>query len=131
MAIQSYYLGCPMWGLKDWLGTLYRRRSQPRTFLEQYAGVFNTVEGNTTFYSLPSPESVERWRQATPEGFRFCFKFPRRITHEKGLRGAGPETAELLRRLEPLGERLGTFMLQLPPAFGPERTPLLERTAQR
>lgn len=127
MAIRGYYLGCPAWGIKEWAGSLYQRASRPGEYLRQYAEVFNTVEGNTTFYSLPSAQSVDRWRQATPPGFRFCFKFPRTITHLKGLRQAERETQEFLRRMDPLGERLGAFMLQLPPAFGPDRLGLLER----
>lgn len=127
MAIRGYYLGCPAWGFKEWVGELYRRGARPAEFLSQYASVFNTVEGNTTFYSLPSAETVERWREATSEDFRFCFKFPQEVTHRQGLRGSGAETAGFLARLAPLGERLGPFMLQLPPAFGPERSSVLER----
>ncbi|MEM7354535.1 MAG: DUF72 domain-containing protein [Acidobacteriota bacterium] len=127
MAIRGYYLGCPAWGIKEWAGTLYRRGSRAGDYLSQYAEVFNTVEGNTTFYSLPSAESVDRWRDATPSSFRFCFKFPRTISHVKGLRYAAAETEEFLARMAPLGERLGAFMLQLPPAFGPERLSLLAR----
>ncbi len=127
MAIQGYYLGCPMWGFKGWAGSLYRRETQPREYLGEYAAVFNAVEGNTTFYSLPSPETVARWRDAVPPGFRFCFKLPRTITHERGLAGAGRETAEFFARMAPLGERLGPFMIQLPAAFGPDRLAVLER----
>ncbi len=126
MAIQGYYLGCPMWGFKGWAGNLYRRGARPRDFLAQYASVFNTVEGNSTFYSLPPPATVERWRDAVPATFRFCFKLPRTITHERGLAGAGAETAELFRRMAPLGQRLGPFMIQLPPSFGPDRMAVLE-----
>ena len=126
MTIHGYYLGCPAWGFKEWVGELYRRGSRPGEYLEQYATVFNTVEGNSTFYSLPSPETVDRWREATPTSFRFCFKFPRDVTHRKGLRRAEAATEEFLARVAPLGDRLGPFMLQLPPAFGPDRSALLE-----
>lgn len=127
MAIAGYYLGCPAWGFKEWVGNLYPRGSRAGEYLKHYAEVFNTVEGNTTFYSLPSPETVARWREATPQSFRFCFKFPRTITHLKGLRGAAEETEEFLARMHPLGERLGPFMLQLPPAFGPNQLSRLDR----
>ncbi len=125
--IRGYYLGLPAWGLKEWAGTLYRRGSRPGDYLRQYAEVFNAVEGNTTFYSLPSPETVARWKEATPVSFRFCFKFPREISHWQGLRNAGAKTGDFLARMAPLGERLGPFMLQLPPGFGPDRAGLLER----
>lgn len=127
MAIQGYYLGCPSWGLKDWVGNLYRQGSKARDFLAQYAEVFNTVEGNTTFYSLPNSDAVMRWRDATPETFRFSFKLPRTISHEKALVGAEREAIQFLDRLRPLGKRLGAFMIQLPPSFGPQRLEVLSR----
>lgn len=126
MTIEGYYLGCPAWGFKEWVGNLYPRRTRPADYLREYSSVFNTVEGNTTFYSLPSSETVARWQAATPPEFRFCFKFPQTITHRKLLAHAGPESEEFLARMAPLGERLGPFMIQLPPAFGPERLELLD-----
>lgn len=127
MPIERYSLGCPIWGMKEWVGNLYRRGSPPRQFLAQYARVFNTVEGNTTFYHLPKAAIVERWREDTPAHFRFSFKLWRAITHERQLVDAAPETTEFFERLEPLGERLGPFMIQLPPSFGPDRLDALER----
>jgi uncharacterized protein YecE (DUF72 family) len=82
--------------------------------------VFNTVEGNTTFYALPEPDIVKRWRDDVPESFRFCFKFPREVSHDKLLIDAADETARFLERIAPLEGRLGTVFLQLPPRFGPE-----------
>lgn len=119
MSILGYHLGMPLWGFKDWLGVLYRTGSGAADFLQQYATVFNAVEGNTTFYSLPSPDTVARWGEVTPASFRFAFKMPREITHDRALDGVGRETAELLRAIEPLGERVGPVMIQLPATFGP------------
>ncbi len=127
MALRNYYLGCPMWGLADWVGNLYTRRAKPADFLAQYAAVFNTVEGNTTFYSTPAEATVEKWRDAVPKDFRFSFKIPRTITHEMRLQGDAERELDLfLERMAPLGERLGTFMLQLPPSFGPDQLELLD-----
>lgn len=123
----DYFLGCPSWGLSDWVGTLYRRGSKSKDFLTQYARVFNTVEGNTTFYGVPNAETVERWRDATPESFHFCFKVPRAITHERALVGVDREMTAFLDRLRPLGPRLGPIMVQLPPAFAPQHLDRLER----
>lgn len=126
MAITAYHLGCPAWGYKDWVGVLYRPGTPARDFLAQYASVFNTVEGNTTFYSVPSAATVTRWLDQVPPHFRFCFKLPRRISHELGLIQAEAETTQFLHRMAPLGERLGPFMIQLPPAFGPDRLAVLD-----
>lgn len=120
MAIRGYHLGCPAWGLPAWRGTLFRRDEQV-TPLAQYSSVFNTVEGNTTFYALPSEETVARWAEQSSPGFRFCFKFPRTISHDLQLEGAEAATEGFLELLAPLASRLGPLMLQLPPSFGPQR----------
>ena len=121
------YLGLPFWGHKEWVGRFYRPRTPAKDHLSQYGSVFNTVEGNTTFYSLPSTDSVSRWRDAVPGSFRFSFKVSRQITHELQLTGARAAMDEFLQRLSPLGSRLGPFLIQLPPSFGPDRLPTLDR----
>lgn len=126
MAIDGYYLGCPSWGMKEWAGHLYAAKARAQDYLAQYSRVFNAVEGNTTFYSVPPEDSVERWRQSTPPGFRFSFKLPRAVTHELELEGGEHPAAEFLARMAPLGERLGPFMIQLPPSFGPDRLAVLD-----
>lgn len=115
--ISGYYLGTPGWATKAWVGRLYPTATRASEFLERYARVFNTVEGNTTFYALPTPEVVKRWDDQTPSHFRFCFKFPRPITHDKQLVNAEPEVGGFLDRIAPLGDKLGTLFLQLPPHF--------------
>jgi uncharacterized protein YecE (DUF72 family) len=125
VAIRSYYLGCPGWGLPSWVGRLFPARTRRTDFLARYAEVFNTVEGNTTFYALPTPDMVARWRDQVGSEFRFCFKFPRAITHDRLLRDCAGDVATFLDRVSPLGELLGTLFLQLPPRFGVEQLPLL------
>lgn len=129
--MERYFLGCPIWSFKGWVGNLFRADAKASDYLRQYASVFNTVEGNTTFYALPAVETVSRWANDTPEGFEFCFKFPRWITHEKRLRDAEPESVEFLARLAPLGSRLGPFLIQLPPSFGPNDLSTLTSYLQR
>ena len=127
MGIDGYYLGCPGWGVKTWVGRLFPTGTRPTEFLERYARVFNTVEGNTTFYALPAAETVARWRDQVPDGFRFCFKFPRTITHDRLLVDCAGEVATFLERVAPLGDKLGTLFLQLPPQFDGTRLSQLDR----
>ncbi|CAM2068402.1 DUF72 domain-containing protein [Sulfidibacter corallicola] len=112
-----YYLGCPMWANRDWVGRFFRRDAKPREYLSQYSSALTSVEGNTTFYALPKAETVALWADSVPARFRFCFKFPRVVSHDLALRDAERETAEFFERLSPLGARLGPFFLQLPPSF--------------
>ncbi len=122
----QYYLGCPVWSNKQWVGELFTPNAKPADFLRQYSSVYNTVEGNTTFYALPKPASVRRWREETPLHFKFCFKFPKTISHQLRLQDAGSETQTFLNRLAPLAERPGPFFLQLPPSFDFTELPALE-----
>jgi uncharacterized protein YecE (DUF72 family) len=121
------YLGCPIWANKAWVGTFFPAGSKPRDFLTLYSRRLNAVEGNTTFYGVPAPETVARWRDETPDGFKFCLKFPRAITHEHRLREAEADTATFLECLHHLGDRAGAALLQLPPSFSGGDLPALLR----
>lgn len=113
------YIGCPMWGYKEWVGSFFAKRTPPGDFLRLYSRRLTTVEGNTTFYAIPSAETVARWRAETPAEFRFCPKIPRAISHAPGLEMRRSETLFFTERMRGLQERLGPMFLQLPPAFAP------------
>jgi uncharacterized protein YecE (DUF72 family) len=121
------YLGCPVWAYPGWRGALYTRDARREDFLPQYARVFDAVEGNATFYGLPTEATVRRWCVETPPGFRFSFKFPRVVTHVAKLEGADRETAAFLGRMALLPDRLGPLLLQLGPNFGARDLPRLDR----
>ena len=114
----SLYLGCPAWGEKGWIGRFLPADTRQKDLLFAYSRRLNTVEGNTTFYALPTAEQVTRWRDATPPGFRFCLKFPQIISHRKRLIDCAAETGAFIDRLRTLGDRCGPAFLQLPPTFG-------------
>lgn len=121
------YIGCPVWAHAPWVGRFFSRDAKRDDYLPQYSSVFNTAEGNATFYGIPKSDTVLRWREDAKPGFRFCFKFPRTVSHGRQLVNARAEVSDFLRRLEPLGEKLGPFFLQLESGFGPDRLPVLER----
>lgn len=120
------HVGSPMWADRRWVGTLFPATTRPGDELSIYSTWCNAVEGNTTFYALPAATAVDRWCEQTPETFRFCFKLPRTITHDRRLHHAEDEVHEFLRRLAPLGPRMGPTWIQLPPSFGPDELPVLE-----
>jgi uncharacterized protein YecE (DUF72 family) len=122
-----YYLGLPLWANRAWQGGLFERGATAKDYLRQYSRVFNSVEGNTTFYALPKEEVVTSWQQQVKNDFKFCFKLPRKVTHENYLRYSGVELSEFFNRLEPLVNNLGTFMIQLPDSFEPKQLGDLER----
>jgi uncharacterized protein YecE (DUF72 family) len=120
-------VGCPMWANRDWVGRYFPRDTPPGGELAHYARWCNAVEGNTTFYALPDEATVSRWAGEVPDDFRFAFKLPRRITHERRLRGAGADLTEFCDRLAPLHRHLAPCSVQLPASFGPEDLPVLDR----
>lgn len=115
-----------MWAHRPWVGRWYPLGTKPGTELPLYAQLCNAVEGNTTFYAEPAPDTVRRWLDQTPSSFRFAFKMPRTVTHDQRLNDVAGPVRSFLNAIEPLGERLGPVQVQLPPAFGPGGlTPLL------
>jgi len=126
MTLKRYHLGTTVWGLKEWQGVFFTKDVQPVQYLKQYASVFNSVEGNTTFYGTPNAETISKWNKQTPLEFKFCFKFPRLITHQKQLRDVEKETHSFLAIMEPLRAKLGPFLIQFPASFGPSQLDLLE-----
>ncbi len=118
-------VGCPMWANRDWVGSYLPGETAPGRELEAYGRLCNAVEGNTTFYGLPSPDTVRRWRDATPDGFRFMFKLPREVTHDRRLRDVAAAVRDFVARLEPLRDRMGPSAIQLPAGFGPDDLPVL------
>ena len=85
---QRLYLGLAMWANGDWRGRLFAPHGGSDGMLAEYATVFDTVEGNTTFYSgAPRAEIVAAWARQAPRHFRFCFKLPAELTHRRRLVG--------------------------------------------
>jgi uncharacterized protein YecE (DUF72 family) len=110
-------LGTQGWSYPDWVGSFYPPGSRQEHYLPFYAGVFDTVELDTTFYHPPRPSVVRSWARHTPARFRFAAKVPQRITHEARLAAMGERLDEFVRSLEPLGERRGPLLVQLPAEF--------------
>jgi len=113
MAIVKYHIGTTQWGLKEWTGNFFTDNVKPDQFLSQYASVFNAVEGNTTFYHTPDPATIKKWAASVPDGFKFCFKFPKYITHYKRLNGVHDEIFKFIELFDPIREFLGPFHIQL------------------
>jgi uncharacterized protein YecE (DUF72 family) len=118
-ALQNFFLGCAVWACKDWVGDFYPSDSRQGDFLRLYSRRLTAVEGNTTFYAIPTAETVERWVEDTPPGFVFCPKLPRDLTHKNMLQPAIPGALQFLERMRGLGDRLGPIFAQLPPHNGP------------
>lgn len=100
-----------MWQHPDWRFQKHSELSK----LARYAQLFNTVEGNTTFYHLPRPAVAASWQSAASGGFYFSFKFPKQVTHD----GHWQNCDEFERFFQLLSgfECLGPVQIQLPARF--------------
>ncbi len=50
-------IGCSGWQYDSWRGRLYPEGLAKGRWLERYSQTFDTVEVNSTFYRLASPEA--------------------------------------------------------------------------
>lgn len=121
------YVGCPMWAQRSWVGRFLPYDTPSGRELHPYSRFLNAVEGNTTFYALPPAATVAKWAELAQPGFRFVFKVPRTITHDRRLVDVEEELAAFVRLMAPLGALVGGFTLQLPPSFGPRDLAALAR----
>ncbi len=115
----DFRIGCAVWAYKEWLGDFYPTGSRATNFLRLYGERMTCVEGNTTFYSIPTADTVQRWADNTPDTFRFCPKLPRTVTHDGALMPQLPKALDFLQLMQGLGPRLGPIFAQLPPRYSP------------
>ncbi len=113
----NFYLGTQGWSYPSWVGPFYPDGTAAAKYLEHYATQFNTVELDTTFYAVPRASTIAGWRERTPSGFRFAAKFPKQITHEKGLADCRDDARYFVEALSALDEKLGPLLLQMPPSW--------------
>jgi uncharacterized protein YecE (DUF72 family) len=116
----NFYVGCPIWSWKGWVGNFYPEGTKPSEFLGEYARRLTTVEGNTTFYAVPSQKTLEGWAEDMPVTFRFCPKVPKAISHEGKLLENVERAQQFINLMRQLGPRLGSMFLQLPPRYSPK-----------
>jgi uncharacterized protein YecE (DUF72 family) len=111
-------LGTIGFGYSDWNGVFYPSELKPGDHLAHYAKHFDTVELDTTFHAAPTPQRVERWASAVADGFRFCVKTPKEVTHAPPpLSRRAAHMIEFLDVIRGFGDKLGVVLLQFPPSF--------------
>jgi uncharacterized protein YecE (DUF72 family) len=97
------HVGTSGYNYEAWRGSFYPEDLSARKMLSYYAGQFDTVEINYSFYRKPTAKILQGWAAQVPEGFRFALKAWQRITHQKRLR----ETEELVSSFADAARELG------------------------
>jgi uncharacterized protein YecE (DUF72 family) len=122
----DWRLGTMGFSYDDWTGPFYPPATKAGERLGWYAGFFDTVELDTTFYAAPPPERVARWVAVTPDHFRFCLKTPRAITHDTPLSAGTKPMADFVEICRGFGSKLGVVLIQFPPSFMADQQPSLD-----
>lgn len=114
------YVGGPIWN--D--ATMARKLAPPGVSLSDklavYAACFNSVELNASGYGL-SAASAAGWAKSVDEGFLFCPKIPRDISHGRNLEVTGEAYDRFVAAAGAFGDHLGMAFLQFSESFGPSR----------
>lgn len=121
-------IGTSGWNYPEWKNDFYAGVPR-RRWLAHYASRFDAVEANATFYRTIRPETLARWRDETPAGFRFAVKGHRMATHHRRLRDVGEVVLHQRASLEPLAGRTAVVLWQLPARLGKD-VALLESFAR-
>jgi len=111
------FAGTVAWSFEDWRDVFYPHALPRNRWLEFYAAHFPAVEMDSSFYHLPSAQTVGHWSTLTGPGFRFCPKLPKTLSHEKRLENPAPEIRLMQQLAAELGPRLGCAFVQMPPSF--------------
>jgi uncharacterized protein YecE (DUF72 family) len=140
-------IGIGSWSDQAYVGLLYPAGLPPAQRLGEYARSFDCVEVNSSYYATPRRAVVQNWVRQTPVQFLFDLKLHRNLLSSLRKSAAPPKVrkggksparaaakpgkdllAYTLEQLQPLirAQKLGTFILLLPPYFGPERNGLDE-----
>ncbi len=110
-------IGTSGWHYNDWAGLFYPADLPKSRWFEYYAGHFDTVEINNTFYRQPKPEIFTNWHKQAPKNFLYTVKANRFITHIKRLKDAEEPLERFLEGALLLKENLGPILYQLPPSM--------------
>lgn len=108
-------IGTSGWVYEHWRGTFYPEKMSQSQWFAFYAGEFDTVEINNSFYRLPSESAFDAWREQAPDGFLYAVKASRYLTHMKKLKDPEQPLATFLERADHLQAKLGPILYQLPP----------------
>jgi uncharacterized protein YecE (DUF72 family) len=113
----ALWVGTSGYNYPEWKGSFYPEKLATSKMLSFYAGHFDTVEINYTFYRAPSPKILENWSRETPPRFKMTLKAPRRITHDARLRDCAERLHYFVDTAATLGSKLGVLLFQLPPSL--------------
>lgn len=115
--MEKLHIGTSGWSYKHWKHIYYPPELKPTEWLTHYSRQFSATEINTSFYHLPKHQSVLNWMAKVPDGFRFCPKLSRYITHMKKLKEPEEPLERFFDVFAPMQKAMGPVLVQLPPSL--------------
>lgn len=109
------YIGCAKWNRTDLKGFYPRGTKDELTY---YSRQFNSIELNSLFYGMPKTEQIKKWKDKTPENFKFFPKITNSISHMRRLKNVEQLTESYCDAISHFEEKLGMCFLQLHENFG-------------
>ncbi len=110
-------IGTSGFSYDDWYGFFYPDKLPKNKRLEFYCQHFNSVEINSSYYKIPTQQTIKRLTDRTPAEFEFIVKVNRETTHRRIENEAALKqlNAALLPMRE--AEKLKGLLVQFPYSF--------------
>ncbi|HEX7800358.1 MAG TPA: DUF72 domain-containing protein, partial [Asticcacaulis sp.] len=109
----TLYIGIGGWTYEPWRGVFYPDGLAQKRELEYAASKLSGIEINGTYYGSQKPESFRKWRDETPDGFKFAVKGTRYATNRRNLAESRESVERFLNSgVTELGDKLGPINWQ-------------------
>lgn len=116
MKKKRVFVGTSGWTYDDWRPSFYPEKAKGAERLTYYAGQFNTVEVNATFYRLPTQAMIAAWNKRLGPEFHLVVKGSRVVTHLHKIRNCEHALQKFMELVCQLS-RLRVILWQLPPSL--------------
>ena len=113
----TIWFGTSGFSYKEWKPSFYPADLPDKQMLSYYATRLNSVEIDYTFYRMPTAKTIDAWKLAAPDRFRFTLKASQQITHRQRLKVPSEALNYFTGVVPRLENRLGLVLYQLPPFF--------------
>lgn len=124
--IPQFLVGTSGWSYQHWKDVFYPKDLHYKNWFSFYTQQFSTVEINATFSQNYEDQTYINWYDKAPTNFLYMLKIPKSITHIKKLRNVEKDLQKFYRSASLLNDKLGLFIMQLPPDLKYDPDLLLE-----
>lgn len=116
--IPELLIGATGWSMPEWKGNIYPAKTPSDRMGTEYSRQFDTIEFNTTYYQIPPPERIKKWKDMTESSFVFCPKMYQAISQSKSIGLGGSILPDFIQRMAMFEEKLGLIFMQMPQFSG-------------